>query len=77
MFALSGRGTAVVGYIEEGEVTTGDRVVVEGSSAASRVASVEGVRDADWTPKKPAPVGLLVPELTTEDIAPGDYLVSG
>ncbi len=75
VFLLNGRGTAVVGFIEDGEVTAGDRLILEGTVKATIVASVEGVRDADWTPGSPAAVGLILPGLTPDDVRPGDMLV--
>ena len=74
-FDLTDRGTAVVGYIESGEVRVGDRLRVERSGEATTVASVEGVLDAGWTPGTPAPVGLLVPDLRPHDVRDGDFLV--
>ena len=77
VFDLSGRGTAVVGFIESGEVSVGDELRVEGSAAAATVAAVEGVRDAAWTPDLPPPVGLVVPAFSLGDLRPGDVLVGG
>ena len=75
-FDLTRRGTAVTGYIESGEVRAGDVLRVERSGETTTVASVEGVRDADWTPDQLVPVGLLVPDLRPDDLRDGDYLVS-
>lgn len=75
-FLLDGRGTAVVGFVEHGEVVVGDRLILERSAKAVTVAAVEGVGNACWTPGSSAtPVGLLVPGLTLNDVLPGDVLV--
>lgn len=54
VFLVGGRGTAVVGVIEDGEVSAGDRLVVERSAKPTTVASVEAVRESCWTPSSPA-----------------------
>jgi selenocysteine-specific translation elongation factor len=75
-FDLTRRGTAVTGYIESGEVRVGDVLRVERSGGLVTVRAVEGVLDRDWTADMPAPVGLVVPDLTPEEVHEGDYLVS-
>jgi len=52
------------------------RAAVERSGELATVRAVEGVIDRHWTPDLPAPVGLVVPDLTPEGVHEGDYLVS-
>src|SRR4051812_17035681 len=65
VFDIAGRGRAVVGVIEAGQVRAGDELRLISADAVSEpfeVRDVSGVRDARWQPGEPARVGLIVPE---------------
>ena len=76
VFTLTGRGTSVVGYIEQGSVQVGDLLRVERTGAASLLKDFGGARDAGWKPGDTAPVGLVLPDLDLMDLAEGDVLVT-
>jgi len=78
VFAITGRGTVVAGFIEQGAVRAGDRLRLirsdgtEGPVVVCR--SVEFVHRSAWRPGDPVTVGLIVPDLTGHDAARGDML---
>ncbi|WP_327139032.1 hypothetical protein [Nocardia sp. NBC_01327] len=80
VFTITGRGTAVIGVIEAGTVSIGDllRVIkADGKPGpAATCRAIEGVYRAGRNPGDPAPVGLIVPELQKNDLAPGDLLIT-
>jgi translation elongation factor EF-Tu-like GTPase len=79
VFNISGRGTALLGLILEGEVSVGELLAVEGREAGP-LATCEGINAAprvsktldDGLPR----VGLMVPAWSKDDIAEGDVLVT-
>lgn len=75
VFAIAGRGTSVVGYIEGGSVQIGDVLTVERTGASSVLRDFGGVRDAAWKPGDAAAVGLVLPDLDLDDVAAGDHLL--
>lgn len=75
-FTLTGRGSAVVGYIEHGEVNVGDALVVERTGSRAVVRDVGGVREASWRPGDAAPIGLVLPGLDLATVQKGDFLVA-
>jgi translation elongation factor EF-Tu-like GTPase len=79
VFTITGRGTVVAGFIEQGAVRAGDRLrLIRGDGAEGPVAvcrSVEFVDRSGWRPGDPVTVGLIIPDLSGHDAAPGDMLV--
>ena len=79
VFTLTGRGTVVAGFIEQGMVRAGDRLqVIRGDGTEGLVIvcrSVEFVDRTGWRPGDPVTVGLIVPDLSKQDVARGDMLV--
>jgi hypothetical protein len=78
-FTRDDRGTVALGYIESGTVRVRDELVLlhHNDRRTVRCAGItDGVRIADWEPGDPAPIRLMLPELETRDLAPGDVLES-
>jgi translation elongation factor EF-Tu-like GTPase len=78
-FELAGRGTVLIGYIEEGDIASGTLVIVhhDGNQTPVTCSGVEGVRDAAWRPGDDAAVGLRVPGLRLDDVGAGDLVTGG
>ena len=73
VFTITGRGLVAAGLIEGGVVRTGDVVeVVHGGQR--RTARVAGVEMIDGRNIDLGTVGLLLPELSKEDVAEGDII---
>jgi translation elongation factor EF-Tu-like GTPase len=79
VFTITGRGTVVAGFIEQGAVRAGDCLqLIRGDGTGGPVAvcrSVEFVDRSGWRPGDPVIVGLIVPDLSGHDAARGDMLV--
>ena len=78
-FELSGRGTVVVGRLEEGTIRAGDklRLLSQGAERTVTCRGAAAIRESDWTPGTPPPIGLLLPELSPDEVSPEDVLVAG
>lgn len=78
VFTITGRGTAVSGFIEPGAVRAGDRLrLIRGDGSEGPVVvcrSVEFVDRSGWRPGDPVTVGLIVPDLSGPDAGRGDML---
>lgn len=78
VFAITGRGTAVAGFIEQGAVLAGDRLrLLRSDGTEGPVVVCRSVEFADrpgWRPGDPVTVGLIVPDLSGHDAARGDVL---
>lgn len=79
-FMLTGRGVRViVGYIEQGRVSLGDRLQLlraGGESGAwGTCTAVEYVDRVGWRPGQPVTMGLIVPELDGTEVGSGDFLI--
>ena len=74
VFVLTGRGTAVIGYIEAGSVRAGDDLTLahHETRRTVRCEGVGAVRDSRCSDE--AAVGLLIPELSVTEVSPGDFL---
>ncbi|MEC3951701.1 hypothetical protein VMT65_01520 [Nocardia sp. CDC153] len=80
VFTLTGRGVRViVGYIEQGRVSIGDRLQLlrtggeSGSSGTCK--AVEYVDKVSWRPGRPVTMGLIVPEFDEIEVGSGDFLI--
>jgi translation elongation factor EF-Tu-like GTPase len=75
VFSITGRGTAIIGFIEAGTIRVGDmlRVIKGDGDLTTRCKGVESVRQASWTPGDPVPVGLLV-DLARSEVKAGDVI---
>ncbi|MFC9439010.1 hypothetical protein [Nocardia sp. NPDC057030] len=80
VFPVTGRGTAVVGYVESGVTSVGDRlrlVRADGRPGPSDTCwAIESVSKADRQPDRPVPIGLVFRELRKSDFEPGDVIVA-
>ncbi|MFD6156532.1 hypothetical protein ACFWF7_18340 [Nocardia sp. NPDC060256] len=78
-FTVTGRGTAVVGYVESGVTSVGDRlhlVRADGRLGPSDICwAIEAVINAGQQPDQPAPIGLVFRTLRKSDFEPGDVIV--
>ncbi len=78
VFAITGRGTVVAGFIEQGAVRAGDRLrLIRSDGTEGPVVVCRSVEFADrsgWRPGDPVTVGLIVPDLSGHDATRGDVL---
>lgn len=78
VFTITGRGTVVAGFVGQGVVRADDRLqLVRGDGTAGPVIacrSVEFVDRIGWRPGDRATAGLIVPDLSEQDVARGDML---
>jgi elongation factor Tu len=78
VFAITGRGTAVSGFIEQGVVRAGDRLrLIRGDGTEGPLVVCRSVEFADrsgWRPGDPVTVGLIVSDLSVHDAGRGDIL---
>jgi translation elongation factor EF-Tu-like GTPase len=78
VFSITGRGTAVAGFIEQGAVRAGDHLrLIRSDGTEGPVVVCRSVEFADrsgWRPGDPVTVGLIVPGLSGHDAARGDVL---
>jgi translation elongation factor EF-Tu-like GTPase len=75
-FNITGRGTAVVGVLEQGDLRVGDSVRLvrgEGGPVAVCVGLDHAPRDAKGE-GEPLKVGLILPALDAANIEPGDLI---
>jgi translation elongation factor EF-Tu-like GTPase len=79
VFTITGRGTVVAGFIEQGAVRACDCLqLIRGDGTEGPVAvcrSVEFVDRSGWRPGDPVIVGLIVPDLSGHDAARGEMLL--
>jgi translation elongation factor EF-Tu-like GTPase len=73
VFMIKGRGVVVTGRVEAGTVKKGDRVVIEGVgvSITTEVMGVEAFRKADFVAQAGDNVGLLLRDVTNDQIKAG------
>src|SRR5580700_9215189 len=78
VFTITGRGTAVIGYIQVGTIRTGDmlKIIREGEDLTTKCTGVESVYSGQLAPEDPVPVGLLL-DLDRSQIAAGDMMTKG
>ena len=76
VFTIAGRGTLAMGIVEQGRVEVGDRVeVIHGATRTTTIC--RGIemfvrRDSGCDPRE---IGLLLPELATDDVTDGDLIL--
>jgi len=71
-FISEARGTVVAGTVEQGDVSMGTTLVVEGTITASVLKGLSGLRQPKGAPMLMA---LELPELEPDDVREGDVLV--
>ena len=77
VFMIRGRGTVVTGKIDAGTLRVGDQVVVKGSNG-EKTTTVTGIEAFRKTLDQANPgenVGLLLKDLTKQDIQHGDEIL--
>jgi elongation factor Tu len=79
VFSITGRGTVVTGTIETGRVSVGDRVGLrhgDGSRVEVVVTGVEAFQQVMTSAGPGDHVGVLLAEITRDEITPGAVLES-
>jgi translation elongation factor EF-Tu-like GTPase len=74
VFTIRGRGTVVTGVIESGTLKVGDEIHLDG-----RAVVVSGIEMFHQKPKQVGAgenVGLLLRDLSRDDVHPGDVLTA-
>ncbi len=77
VFFITGRGTVIVGKIEEGSITVGDNLTLSRKDGSRRTVTVSGIekfRKIVDTACKGENVGILLENLEKNDIGQGDIL---
>ena len=78
VFSIKGRGTVVTGKIETGTVKVGDEISIQGKNGEKRtiVAGVEMFRKTMSQANAGDNVGILLRDITKQDVQQGDVLLS-
>jgi elongation factor Tu len=76
VFTIKGRGTVVTGQIESGTVTVGDEIQIQrqGSMKKTTVTGVEMFRKVVTRAQVGENVGVLLKDISKQDIQRGDVL---
>jgi elongation factor Tu len=77
VFTIRGRGTIITGRIERGTLKVGDEVQLQGRTAIKKmvVTGIESFRKSMLQAKVDDNVGVLLRDITKDDIQRGDVLV--
>jgi elongation factor Tu len=77
VFSIRNRGTVVTGKIETGTLKVGDQVVIRGVNGekATTVTGIESFRKAQEQANPGDPVGLLLKDLSKQDVQHGDEIL--
>jgi len=78
VFSIRNRGTVVTGKIETGILKVGDQVVIRGVNGekTTTVSGIESFRKAQDQANPGDTVGLLLKDLSKQDIQHGDEILS-
>lgn len=77
VFALSNRGTAVIGEILQGEINVGDELrISRRPTARARVVHIDAAPRVRAASGERPQLGLVVPAFDGSDLAAGDELVA-
>lgn len=76
VFTIRGRGTVLTGRIERGVLKVGDEVTLKGQGGSQKtvVAGIESFRKIQTEAKAGDTVGVLVRDVTQNDVKRGDKL---
>jgi len=76
IFSIRSRGTVVTGQIEYGTITVGDEILIQSQSSTKKtvVAGVEVNRKVVKKAHRGDKVGVLLKEISQENVQPGDIL---
>jgi elongation factor Tu len=78
VFSIRGRGTVVTGKIDTGSLKVGDEIMIRGAKGDKKavVTGIEAFRKTLEQAKSGDTVGILLRDITKEDVAKGDELHS-
>lgn len=78
VFSIAKRGTVVTGKIEKGTLKVGDEVVIQGSNGERKtvVTGIEIFRKIVSQATAGNPVGVLLKDISKQDIQRGDEILS-
>jgi elongation factor Tu len=78
VFSIRNRGTVVTGRIETGTLKVGDQVVIKGRNGdkTTTVTGIESFRKTLDQANTGDNVGLLLKDLTKQDVQQGDEILS-
>jgi len=77
VFSIKGRGTVVTGRIESGTISVGDEIQIQGKNSSKKtvVSGVEILRKAVTQAKQGDNVGILMKDVSKDDVQQGDVLM--
>jgi elongation factor Tu len=78
VFSIAKRGTVVTGKIEAGTLKVGDEVVIQGSNGERKtvVSGIEMFRKVTSQAKTGDMVGILLKDISKQDVQRGDVILS-
>jgi elongation factor Tu len=78
VFSIRGRGTVVTGRIESGEISVGDEINIQhgGATKKVKIAGIEAFRKTLPRAQAGDNVGLLLKDVTKDDVQQGDVLAA-
>lgn len=79
VFSIRGRGTVAIGKVERGTLSTGDEIFIQGPGPAIKVtvSGLEMLRKTLNQVKAGDEVGVLLVNITKDEIHQGDLLTGG
>lgn len=77
VFSIKGRGTVLTGQIESGTLNVNDEIYLRSSSSSRRVlvSGIEMLRKLADQAQAGENVGILIRDLTKQDVQKGDVLL--
>lgn len=74
VFTVMGKGTVVTGRIASGEIHVGDYVIINGGQRTAEVIGIEMFRKQLDYAKSGDNCGILLKDISRDEINSGDYL---
>jgi len=77
VFSIKNRGTVVTGRIESGTISVGDEIQIQSKNSSKRtvVTGVEILRKVVTQAKQGDNVGILMKDVSKDDVQQGDVLM--
>ena len=75
VFTITGRGTVVTGRIQSGRIAINESVTIRETGIVTQIAGIEQFRKTLDTAQEGDNVGLLLKNVSRDDIARGNHLV--
>ena len=75
VFTITGRGTVVTGRIQSGRIAINESVTIRETGIVTQIAGIEQFRKTLDTAQEGDNVGLLLRNVSRDDIARGNHLV--